>query len=116
LVWPHHCPEWKVSPPKSGAATHILWTRGLANQSDFDYRTHRRNLCNKYIPAGTHNNQHVDLRECQRFVAHAERRRLSPHQTVKMFSEAFARIFVYVNAVTPDTCLDNHRYTGILGT
>jgi len=40
------------------------------------------------------------------FVVHAERRRLLRHQTAKKF-EAYARIFVYVNAVTPVTCVDN---------
>jgi len=49
--------------PKFAAATHILQTFGLANQSGFDYRTHHRNLYNKHIPAGTHYNQHGDLRE-----------------------------------------------------
>jgi len=59
------------------------------------------------MPAGTHHNQHVDLRERQRFVAHAERRRLLRHQTVKCFLEAYAKGFVNVNAVTFDTSLDN---------
>jgi len=48
-----------------------------------------------------------DLRECQNFVVHAERRRLLRHQTVKKVFEAYARIFVHVNAVTPVACVDN---------
>jgi len=47
-----------------------------------------------------------DLRECQSFVVHAERSRLLRHQTEKVY-EAYARIFVYVNAATPVTCVDN---------
>jgi len=47
-----------------------------------------------------------DLRKCQSFVVHAERSRLLRQQTVKSF-QAYARVFVYVNAVTPVTCVDN---------
>jgi len=93
-------------PRLEALATHLLRTPGLANQSDFVYRTHHCNLCNKHIPAGTHHNQHSELRERQRFV-HVELRRLLRHQTVKRFWEACAIVFVYVNAVTADTCLDN---------
>jgi len=46
-----------------------------------------------------------DLRECQSFVVHRELRRLLRHQTAKNVFEAYARIFVYVNAVTPVSCV-----------
>jgi len=49
----------------------------------------------------------MKFHECQRFVAYAECRRLLRHQIVKRFSEAYARIFVYVNTVTADASLDN---------
>ena len=78
-----------------------------ANQSDFDYRTQHRNLCNKHMSAGTHHDHHGYLHEHERFVARAERRRLLRHQTVKWFSEAYVRIFVYVNAITADICSEN---------
>jgi len=51
-------------------------------------------------------NQHRDLRECQRFVPHVELRRLVRQQTAKKF-RGFARIFVYMNEVRAVTCLDN---------
>jgi len=59
------------------------------------------------MSAGTHHDHHGYLHEHERFVARAERRRLLRHQTVKWFSEAYVRIFVYVNAITADICSEN---------
>jgi len=78
----NHVPAFQCSQiRKLCRSASIFSVSRLVNQSDFDYRTHHRNLCEKYISAGTHHNQHGDFRERQRFVAHAELRRLSVFTT-----------------------------------
>jgi len=65
------------------------------------------NLCNEEVSVGTQHNQYWWPSRMSELCCACRTSSIVTTQNCKKVFEAYARIFVYVNSVTPVTCGDN---------
>jgi len=80
------------------------WEPLVVNQQDLDDRTHHLYLRNKQL-AGTQHNQHWWPSRMSELCCVWRTSSIVTTPYCKNVFEAYARIFVYVNALTPVTCV-----------